>query len=360
MKIVVYAICKNEAQFVDRWMDSMSEADEVIVLDTGSDDGSADQLRKRGAQVTVETISPWRFDTARNRSLELVPKDAGLCVCTDLDEVFQPGWRQKLEQAWSPEICQFRYRYTWNFNPDGSEGYVFWIDKIHVREGFRWVNPVHEVLQWTGDGPCTFRFADGVRLEHHADETKSRGQYLPLLELAVSEDPHNDRNMHYLGREYFFHRDWDHCIQTLERHIAMPEADWPDERSASMRFLARSYAGKGMDGQARRWFHRGIAEAPHLREPYVDFAVYLTERKEWDGAAWLAREALKRTERPRSYICEGDAWNDLPYDLLALSCYYTGRYDEALEAGRKAAALAPWKVRLKDNLVFYQNAGTVS
>ena len=79
------------------------------------------------------------------------------------------------------------------------------------------------------------------------------------------------------------------------------------------------------------------------------------EQKEWDGVAWLAREALKRTERPRSYICEGDAWYDLPYDLLALSCYYTGRYTEALEAGRKAAALAPWKERLKENLDFYQS-----
>ena len=46
MKIVVYAICKNEAQFVDRWMNSMSEADQIVVLDTGSDDGTVDQLRK--------------------------------------------------------------------------------------------------------------------------------------------------------------------------------------------------------------------------------------------------------------------------------------------------------------------------
>ena len=91
MKIVVYAICKNEAQFVDRWMNSMSEADQIVVLDTGSEDGTVDQLRKRGAQVTVEAISPWRFDTARNRSLELTPKDADICVCTDLDELFLPG-----------------------------------------------------------------------------------------------------------------------------------------------------------------------------------------------------------------------------------------------------------------------------
>ena len=58
MKIVVYAICKNEAQFAKRWMDSMSEADQVVVLDTGSSDGTAERLRSRGAEVTVEEISP--------------------------------------------------------------------------------------------------------------------------------------------------------------------------------------------------------------------------------------------------------------------------------------------------------------
>ena len=38
MKVCVYAIARNEEQFVDRWMDSMAEADWVCVLDTGSTD----------------------------------------------------------------------------------------------------------------------------------------------------------------------------------------------------------------------------------------------------------------------------------------------------------------------------------
>ena len=48
MKIVVYAICKNESQFVARWMDAMSEADEIVVLDTGSSDDTVSLLRDRG------------------------------------------------------------------------------------------------------------------------------------------------------------------------------------------------------------------------------------------------------------------------------------------------------------------------
>ena len=108
-KVCVYAICKNEAQFVDRWMDSMGEADQVVVLDTGSEDSTVERLRARGAEVTVERISPWRFDTARNRSLELVPEDADICVCTDLDEVFHPGWRAALERACGAVFAQPQY-----------------------------------------------------------------------------------------------------------------------------------------------------------------------------------------------------------------------------------------------------------
>ena len=67
MKIVVYAICKNERSFADRWMASMSEADEVCVLDTGSTDGTPQRLEELGAKVSVQVITPWRFDVARNR-----------------------------------------------------------------------------------------------------------------------------------------------------------------------------------------------------------------------------------------------------------------------------------------------------
>ena len=125
-RVCVYAICKNESQFVDRFMDSMSEADDICVLDTGSTDDTVEKLRARGAHVEQKVISPWRFDVARNKSLKLIPKDADICCCIDLDEQFQSGWREKLERAWQPDTTRARYRYTWSFLPDGREGCVFW------------------------------------------------------------------------------------------------------------------------------------------------------------------------------------------------------------------------------------------
>ena len=351
MKIVVYAICKNEAQFVQRWMDSMSEADQVFVLDTGSTDKTVELLRARGATVATEVIHPWRFDIARNRALELVPEDADICVCTDLDEVFHPGWRQSLEAAWLPGTGQARYRYTWSFHPDGSEGVVFWPEKIHCRHGYRWVHPVHEVLQWEGPGrPGPMVTAVGVQLDHHPDPEKSRGQYLPLLELSVQEEPDDDRNVHYLGREYMFYRRWDDCIATLKYHLAMPTATWADERAASMRYIARAYLYKGEPEQARNWLFQAIAQAPHLREPWVEMAQMLYEQEDWDGVLYFTSCALAITVRPDSYICEAEPWGPLPHDLRCQAYFHTGRTALALEEARKALALSPDDQRLAGNV----------
>lgn len=360
MKIVVYAIAKNESSFVDRWMDSMSEADQVVVLDTGSDDGTAERLRARGARVAVEQIIPWRFDRARNRSLELVPEDTDVCVCTDLDEVFRPGWRSALEGVWTPETRQASYRYTWSFQPDGSEGVVFWQEKIHARRGFRWVHPVHEVLEWVGEGERgPMVSVQGIQLDHHPDPQKSRGQYLPLLELSVAEDPEDDRNLHYLGREYLYYGRWDDCIRTLTQHLSLPSAVWRDERAASMRYIARAHARKGERDEARDWYLRAAAEAPHLREPWVDLAMLLYENQEWEGVLYATACALKIRERPRTYICEAEAWGSLPHDLRCQAYYHTGRLPQALEEARLALAAAPSDPRLAGNAALLEKmAGT--
>ena len=350
MKVMVYAICKNEAAFAERWMASMGEADGVYVLDTGSDDGTAEHLRALGAVVAEERITPWRFDAARNRSLALVPEDADICVCTDLDESFRPGWRAALEEAWAAGTTRVSYRYTWSFRPDGAEDTVFWSDKIHTRQGYRWVHPVHEVLErLPGFGAESRVTAAGVRLEHRPDPAKSRGQYLPLLELSVREAPEDDRNTHYLGREYLYYGRWDDCIRTLKRHLALPSAVWPDERCASMRFIARACVQKGERAEARRWLWRAVGEAPHLREPWLELAWQLYEAEEWDGVVYLCRAALAIRERPQTYICEGWAWGSLPWDLLSIGLYRTGRREEALEAVRRALELEPDNGRLRRN-----------
>ncbi len=351
MKVCVYAICKNEEQFVRRWVASMSEADEIIVLDTGSTDRSVALLQELGVTVHQQIIDPWRFDTARNQSLALVPNDADLCVCTDLDEVFVSGWRQKAEAAFTNGVQQLQYRYTWDFAPDGTEGHVFFISKIHARHGFAWKHPVHEVLTYLNGQPVV-KTAHGVQLNHYPDPAKSRGQYLPLLELSVQEAPEDDRNWHYLGREYYFYGRYADCIAALQHHLGLPTATWADERCASLRLIGKSHLALGQTPQAHAALLRAAAEAPHLREPWLDLARFYEGQQAWDGVIFACQQALRITHRPDTYITETASYGADPYDLLSLGYYYTGQLPLARQAIRQALAFSPHNARLQQNQVW--------
>lgn len=348
-RIYVYAISKNESVRASRWAANMNEADGVYVLDTGSTDNTVAILRDKGVNVTEEVIEPFRFDVARNRSMELIPEDADICVCTDLDEVFENGWRDKLESLWKPEYKQLHYRYTWNFNPDGTEGTIFWYDKIHAPKDFIWKCPVHEHLQYTGDVPPEIFYTEDIKLFHHADPQKSRTMYLDLLNLGVREDPHNERMMHYLGREYMFCGKWEKCIETLERYLAMPEAVWSDERSTSMRYIAKCYEKLEHPDLTEKYYMMAIGEAPHLREPWVDMEVFCYKHNDWYGVAYYADKVLSIKERPVSFACEGRSWGTFPLDLASIAYSYMGHLDMALKVLDEALKLKPDDKRLLAN-----------
>lgn len=354
MKVCVYAIAKNEEKFVERWVESMSEADEIYVLDTGSTDKTIEMLIARGVFVEQKTYEDFRFDIARNDCLELVPKDADICVCTDLDEVFTKGWRERLEKAWKKGTKQARYRYVWNYNPDGSEGFVFMYEKIHAREGFVWTHPVHEVLK------CDVKqneivTVDGVTLEHHADPTKSRGQYLSLLEKSVEEDPNDDRNMHYLGREYMFAGQWQKAIDTLKKHLLMPSSIWKEERCASMRFVGRCYVNLGQLNEAEFYFKLAICECPNKREAFWELAKFFYDKEKWQDCAIAIYSMQNIAQRDLSYISDPECWGGMPFDLLSICNYYLSNKKEAINNAKRALSFSPNDERLLENLKIFEN-----
>lgn len=353
--ICVYAICKNEEKFVDRWMDSVCEADIVVVSDTGSTDATIEKLRKRGAVVYEDTVTPWRFDTARNKAMEHIPEDAEICVSCDLDEVFEPGWRQKLEAVWQPQHTRARYLFTWSFNSDGTPAKQFAMEKIHRRQGFRWVHPVHEVLEYSGSDPDQTVWVPGMVLNHHPDISKPRSQYLPLLELSAQENPDDDRTAFWLGREYMYRGMHDKCIEQLKRHLSLPSAVWDEERSASMRFIAKSFMGKGDKIKARQWLMRAIAECPRVREPYLQLATLAYIENDWPLAYLMVEKGLGITHKSGSYLYDPHSWGYSLYDLGAIACYRLGLYGKSYAYARTACEMKPDDERLKRNLVLIEH-----
>lgn len=353
-KICVYAIAKNEEAFVDRFCDSAAEADYIAVLDTGSEDATIEKLKARGAIVEQEIVEPWRFDVARNRSLELIPADTDIAVCVDLDEILLPGWREALEKAWTDGAESGRFMNIRSRNGDGTPGTAFLQTKLHKPGTMRWKYPVHEVLIRVDGRPggADVTAAD-MAVEHLPDVTKSRGQYLPLLELAAQENPEDARCAHYLGREYMYYGRWDDAIRELTRHLALPTATWREERAASKRYLARCSAGKGDNVEAMRWAMRAVCEQPELREDWYEAEKAAYALRDWSGVRYYGEHARDITRRSDVCINEEEAWGAGVYDLLALAYWNLGEPEKALIAGTQALNLAPQDGRILNNLKYY-------
>lgn len=354
-KICVYAICKNEEKFVDRWVESMKEADEIIVTDTGSSDSTVEKLKNNGVTVYVDEIKPWRFDVARNMSLDHVPEDVDICVCTDLDEVFEPGWRKKLEKVWTPQTKLGQYIFNWSLKEDGSPDLQIYYTKIHARHDFIWSYPVHEWLSYKGTEPKQMVFVEGMVLNHYPDASKSRSSYLPLLELAVEENPIGDRENYYLGREYMYRGEWQKCIDTLKRYLTLPTATWKLERSAAMRWIAKSYYQLHDIQTMYVWYYKAIAETPNVREPYVECAQQAYALADWPTVFFMVEEALKIKEKVTTYVNMGYAWDHTLDDLGAISCYWLGMLERAKAHAEEALKISPKDERLKLNLQLILN-----
>src|SRR5574344_1310793 len=183
-KVCVYAISKNEEKFINRWYESVKEADQIYVLDTGSTDNTVKLLKEKGIIVKQEIITPWRFDVARNKSLELVPNDTDICVCIDLDEIFIKNWRSELEKVWQKNTNRCHYIYNWKLNKENIPEVSFYYEKIHSRNNYKWIHPVHEILEYN-DLSENYVTTDNIVLNHYPDNNKSRSSYLSLLELSV-------------------------------------------------------------------------------------------------------------------------------------------------------------------------------
>jgi glycosyltransferase involved in cell wall biosynthesis len=347
MKIAIYTICKNEAAHVERWANSNQEADLRLVCDTGSTDNTVSALQSQGVTVIPITVSPWRFDSARNTSLNLLPADIDVCIYQDLDEVLDAGWRQELEKIWQDNTTVVNHRYRHNNNP------WQWHSKIHARHNCHWVGAVHETLSWTiAENPV---WCPEIYLSEIQDVTKDRTSYLNLLLKKIEEGDCNWRTYYFLANDYQTQGQLDKSIEARIKSYEQCDATDQVVKSYVARNIAKSYRQSGDNSQAYRWLQVSISDSDE-RENWYDLAEYFYDNKDWDQCYLAAKKCVGVLVRRDGFTFDPKAWGPLAYDYAALAAYNLKLIPNAIEYGQAAVQLAPDDARLKKNLDFYQEA----
>jgi len=346
-KICVYAISLNEAKHVEKFYQSCKDADMVLIADTGSTDQTVKIAKKLGIKTYSISVKPWRFDTARNIALGLIPGDYDICISMDLDEVLTPGWRECVLDAWRQGVSRIQYRYEF------APGYQFNATKIHSRYGYNWANICHEMIQPDSRHKEVWSFIEDLLIVHHQDVTKGRQQYLPMLMAGVKENPSNNRDSWYLAREYWYMKEYQKSIDEFERYLALPTAVWHHERSFALRCQGKSYLELGFVTQAFDRLRLAVNTSRQCRDPWLDLAQACYTQSAWHECFYAATQALTITTREFVFTSDAEPWGPRLYDLAALSAHNLGMRDTAVRFGQEAVNQMPNDQRLIKNLEFY-------
>ena len=352
-KICIYAICKNELKFVEQWLENMSEADYIVVLDTGSTDGTYEKLQQdpRVTRVEQEVITPWRFDVARNRSMDLIPDDADILVCTDFDELFEPGWAQFLRDNWVPGYhTRCHYKYAWKHDSLGNNQFVFTYDKIHTKD-YHWIFPVHEVL-WQKEPDFIEMVLDAdsnIFLHHWQDESKSRGNYLDLLHLSCEENPNCSHVWSLLTREYVTNEDYKTAIQYGLETLRKPDIDECSDGWVLLQTLylvAFSYLKIKNYDEALWYCQEFIRVNSTYREPYFIMAQVFNECGVFTMAEAAALAGFKHTTQKFNWVETSHSWTSEGHAILGAVYLNLKNYTESAKHLKQALEWEPDNIAL--------------
>jgi len=145
----VALITKNEAAAIGACLASLAHleglADDVVVLDSGSSDGTLELCERAGARVIV---TDWPgFGVQKNRAVDAARHDWVLCL--DADERLTPELAASIRAALAaPTAVAYRFprcnRFLGRYLRHG-EGYPDWSLRLFDRRYARWSeDPVHE------------------------------------------------------------------------------------------------------------------------------------------------------------------------------------------------------------------------
>ena len=138
-------ITRNAASVLEACLDSLAFADEILVVDSSSTDGTVDLARRKGARVVQKE---WLgFGLQKQFAIEQASHDWVLCL--DADERVSPELARSIERALAAPASPVyrmarRNRFLGRWLSHG-EGYPDWSPRLFNRMNARWSDDlVHE------------------------------------------------------------------------------------------------------------------------------------------------------------------------------------------------------------------------
>jgi len=232
MKLSFAIIAKNETNSIEKCLKSLVGADEIIVVDTGSEDNTVELAKKYTDKVYTDYKWDDNFAEARNWAISKCTGDWIFTI--DCDCVLDASFEQIKKEIELAEKDGNQTVQVQCYEISGTTSH--WLPLIHKNDPkIFWSGEAHNHLSadsgYRGEIKIGYWYSDS----HYKDPDRT----FRILKKMVNKRPECVREKFYLAREYWYRNDYITAIHWYKKYLAV--STFGAEMADAYLTLARCY-----------------------------------------------------------------------------------------------------------------------
>ena len=347
-------IVKNEEQVLGRCLDTVSKiVDEIIIVDTGSEDQTKVIAQKYGAKVYEFA---WRddFAAARNEAFSRATMD--YCMWLDADDVVTEENQKKLaelKKTLDKDTDIVMMKYAVSEDADGKPLFSYYRERlIRNGRGLRWEGRVHEAIVPAGK----IVYSDIV-ISHRKIGAGDGDRNLRIYEKMLQEgETLSGRELFYYGRELMSHHRYTDAEEVLESFL--DGAGWKENKIEACLNLAECFRALGKKEKGARTLLRSFLYGEPRGEACFELGRYFQEQSQWQQAIfWYETALVLKPEEENGGFIRWDYYGYLPEINLCVCYDRMGDEKKAYEYHQKSRIRKPDAEEVQWNERYFREKG---
>jgi len=354
--MITISLCltvKNAENILARCLDSVSGAvDEIIIVDTGSDDTTR-ELAKLYTKKVYDFPCADNHAVARNFSFSKATKQYCMWINAEdimLAEDVKALLSLKTHLSLQTDIVMMKYNE--NFNAEGKANMSYYRERIIRRKsGLLWRGAVRESIPILGK----VIYVD-IAVNCAKDNIGVAGRSLKMFEKMIFEGKKFEpRDMFYYGKALFCNERIEEAIEELNNFLDGGEGD-KENNIEACQILAKCYNKKSADKKMISALLGAMEFGRPRAELCCDIGKYFFDREEFEiSTVWYELAlACPRNEKTNSFV-SADYYGFIPYIQLCVCQYKLGNFDKAVEYNEAAGEIKPKNPSYLHNKEYFEN-----
>ena len=331
-------IVKNEENTLTTCLGSVKDiVDEIIIVDTGSDDNTKQEALKFTNKIyDFKWVDD--FSLARNYSYSKATMDYILWM--DADDLILPEDKLKLislKESLSSDVDAVMMKYNTGFDSQDKVLFSYYRERLTKRSrNFKWHEPVHEYLAIEGN-----IINSDICITHTKKSSSYSGRNLRIYEnLLKNGTKLTPRGRYYYARELKDNGKYEDA--SIQFNIFLEEGHgWIEDNIAACGETAKCYLMCREEEKAVLAMLQSFSYDVPRAELCCQLGYYFKNKGKFKQAAFWFETALK-LEKPQTWgFIQHDFWDYIPCMELVVCYDKLGDYDRAEVYNEIAADYKP-------------------